>query len=195
MGRALLQPEEQSGVRAAARRFAGRGKGALRGTRAVVSVLIGDLVIPTSKKRPKSILWGFVLQINSWVGCTGRISIDEGHQHGQGAKWTVPPPMMKGRDWVVLTNLSSRVWRSYMPVQSACIFTLQNKPHGRERLSLRKSKQPLTITLLLQKWDLVVNVTEIQNGEDAIVMDTVLLRDYDWPQKATGGERQFTDVP
>lgn len=49
---------------------------------------------------------------------------------------------MKERDWVVLTNLSSRVWRSYMPVQSARFFTLENKPHGHERLKLRKSKQP-----------------------------------------------------
>lgn len=186
MAQALLQPEEQSGVRPAARRFAGRGKGALRGTRAVVSVLIGDLVIPTSKKKAK---------IDSLRFCTANKQLSG--LHWQNEYWRRPSARarsqvngttanqeMKGRDWVVLTNLSSRVWRSYMPVQSARFFALQNKPHGHERLNLRKSKQPLQSRCFR-------NETEIQNREDTIVIDTVLLRRYDWPQKATGGEQQL----
>lgn len=146
MGQAPPQPEEQSAARAAARWFAGRGKGALRGTRAVVSVPIGDLVIPTGKKKKA--------KIDSLRFRTANKQLSG--QHWQNEYWRRPSARargqvngttahqeMKGRDWVVLPNLSSRVRRSYMPVQSARFFALQSKPHGHEGLNLRKSKQPL----------------------------------------------------
>lgn len=192
MGQALPQPEEQSGVRAGARRLAGRGKGALRGTRAVVSVLIGDLVIPTSKKTPKSILWGFVLQINSWVGCTGRMSIDEGHQHGQEAKWTVPPPIRRWKDEIesslLICHQGCEEAICQFRVHASSPYTINNTDMGEWIWGSRSSLYNLQRCFRNETSSF--NVTEIQNRRhygDGYCPST-------WLWLASKGNRRWTAI-